>query len=124
MLSLIVLILLSACKKKNEDVVISLKGKWTAENIVYNYYDNNVLTHPYNDTLISTTMDFQNNGNLVIIDANGTETFPYTIQAGTKVEFDGSIYEIKNLTANAVTLYIREDYAPGQYSEYFLNLKR
>lgn len=124
LLSLIVLILLSACKKKNEEVAISLKGKWTVENFAYKYYDNNVLNSTYTDAVSGTTFDFQNNGSLVITDPSGTETYPYNITSDSKVEFDGTIYEIKNLTANSVTLYIREDYAPGEYEEVSLNLKR
>lgn len=124
MLSLIVLILLSACKKKNEDVVISLKGKWTAENMVFKSYDNNVLISTYPFPATGTTLDFQDNGNVVITDLYGVESFPYSIKPGSKVEFDGDTYEIRNLTANSVTLFIREDHGPGLYTEMFLNLKR
>ena len=124
MLSLIVLILLSACKKKNEDVVISLKGKWTAENMTYKYYDNNVLISTYSDPATGTTLDFQDNGILVITDPSGIESFPYSIKPGSKVEFDGGIYEIRNLTGTTVTLFVREDIPPGLYLELYINLKR
>ena len=124
LLSLVVLLFLSACKKKKEDPVISIKGKWTAENMVIKEFYNSALTYSYTETLKRTTMDFQNNGNLIIAVTNSTETFPHTIKPRSKGRFDGSIYEFKNLTAIAVTLYYREEYAPGEYSEYFINLKK
>lgn len=123
-LSLVVLFILSACKKKNEEVVISLQGKWTAESDVYKEYDNSTLTYSYTYPYEKTTYDFQTNNNLLIKDEYGTETYPYTIQNGTTVVFGGSTYEIKNLTATAVVLYYREEFGPGSYMEYFINLKK
>ena len=123
-LSLVVVILLSACKKKNEELVISLQGKWIAETEVYKEYDNSTLTYTYTYPFDKTTFDFQNNNNLLVADDYGIETFPYTIQNGTTVTFAGDTYEIKNLTAKTVVLYYREEYAPGDYVEYFLNLKK
>lgn len=123
-LSLVVVLILSACKKKNEEVVISLQGKWIAETEVYKEYDNSTLTYTYTYPFDKTTFDFQNNNNLLITDDYGIETFPYTIQNGTTVTFAGDTYEIKNLTAKSVVLYYREEYAPGNYMEYFINLKK
>lgn len=123
-LSLIVLLFLSACKKKNEDTVISLKGKWTAENMVYKHYDKNVIVGTYTDPTIGTTLDFQSNGTLVINEPLGISSISYSIKPDSKVEFNGDVYEIRNLTASSVTLFIREDFAPGEYTELFHNLKR
>ncbi|QNA45067.1 hypothetical protein [Lacibacter sediminis] len=124
LLSLVVVLILSACKKKNEEVIISLQGKWTAESDVYKEYNNSTLTSTYTYTYEKTTFDFQSNNNLLIKDEYGTETLPYTIQNGTTVTFAGDTYEIKNLTAKSVVLYYREEYAPGEYMEYFINLKK
>ncbi len=124
LLSLVLILLLSGCKKKNEEVVISLKGKWTAENTIGKWYVNNVLANTYNDPVIGTTVDFQSNGTVVITEPSGSESFPYTIKSDSKVEFNGDVYEIRSLTANSVTLYIRIDYGPGDYAEFFQNMKR
>lgn len=124
LLSLLVLLILSACKKKNEEVIISLQGKWIAENDVYKEYGNSVLTYTYTYPYEKTTFDFQKSNNLLITDEYGIETYPYTIQNGTRVTFAGDTYEIRNLTAKSVVLYYREEYAPGSYMEYFLNLKK
>lgn len=123
-LSLVVLLILSACKKKNEEVVISLKGKWTPQSIVYQDFDNSTLQYSYTETPEKTTYDFQNNGYLVITDEYGSEMFQYKILNNSKLDLEGEIYEIKNLTAGSVVLYYRYDYSPGSYSEYSINLKR
>ena len=125
LLSLVVVFILSACKKKNEEVVISLKGKWKAENSIYKEFDNSILIYTYTEPFDRTTFDFQNNGNLVISDDSGYETYPYTLQNNTSVQFAGDTYEIKNLTATSVSLYYRSEFGPdGDYMEYFINLKK
>jgi hypothetical protein len=124
LLGLVVVLILSACKKKNEAVIISLQGKWIAESAVYKEYDNSALISSYTYPFEKTTFDFQSNNNLLIRDEYGTETLPYTIQNGTTVTFAGDTYEIRNLTAKSVVLYYREEYAPGDYMEYFINLKK
>lgn len=122
-LSMIVMILLAACKKDKDE--ISLKGKWNLENAIYKEYENGVLINTETEAGDGTTLDFQNNGN-VVITSPGTpsESLSYTIKADSKVEIDGDTYEIRNLNASNVTLYIREDYAQGMYDEISLNLKR
>jgi hypothetical protein len=124
LLSLVVILILSACKKKNEEVIISLQGKWTAESVVYKEFDNSTLISSYTYPFEKTTFDFQSNNTLLIKDEYSIETLPYTIQNGTSVTFAGDTYEIKNLTAKSVVLYYRGEYAPGDYMEYFINLKK
>lgn len=124
LLSMIVVLILSACKKKNEDVVITLKGKWNAQSVSFQEYNNGVLAQSYSENLVKTTFDFQNNGMLVITDEYGSDTFPYSIQNETTVEFNGMAFEIRNLTANSVTLYTREEFGPGNYAEASFSLKR
>ena len=137
-LSLVVVLILSACKKTNEDNFTSirqggmsldegiktLKGKWIAENTVYNEYDNSILIHTYKEPFERTLMDFQDNGNLVIINQLGARTLPYTIQNDSIVEFDGRIYEIRDLTAMSVILITRVDLGSGSYTEHCISLKR
>jgi len=123
--SLLTLVLFTACKKDPQPAAPSLKGKWTIENFVYKEYVGGALTDTYTEPGAGGTIDFQNNGNVVsTIPGNPVATTPYTIKPDSRVEIDGDIYEIRNLTATNVTLFIREDYAPGEYDESFINLKR
>ena len=117
------LILLTACKKDKEE--ISLKGKWTIDNAVGKEYVNGTLTGTTTEPGDGTTMDFQNNGNVVITSPGfPPESYPYTIKPDSKVEFDGDTYEVRNLAVSTVTLFIRLDFSPGDYDEIFINLKR
>lgn len=120
--SMIVMILLTACKKEVEP---SLKNKWTLENSVSKEYINGTLTNTISIPGGGATLDFQDNGNVVITyPGSPIESFPYTLKADSKVEFDGDTYEIRDLTKSNVTLYIREDFAPGEYEEAFIYLKK
>jgi hypothetical protein len=112
--SLLTLVLFTACNKNPEPAAPSLKGKWTIENVLYKEYLGGTLDNTYTEPGAGGTIDFQNNGNVVsTIPGNPVETSAYTIKPDSKVEIDGDIYEIRNLTATNVTLFIREDYAPG-----------
>jgi len=123
--SLLTLVLFTACKKDPQPAAPSLKGKWTIENMLYKEYLGGSLDNTYTEPGAGGTIDFQNNGNVVsTIPGNAVQTSPYTIKPDSKVEIDGDIYEIRNLTATSVTLFIREDYAPGEYDEAYINLKR
>jgi hypothetical protein len=123
--SLLTLFVFTACKKDTKPATPSLKGKWTIENFVYKEYIGGALTNTYNDPGAGGTVDFQNNGNVVFtIPGNPVETSPYTIKPDSKVAIDGDIFEVRNLTTSNVTLFIREDYAPGEYDESYINLKR
>ena len=118
----------SACSKDDNDdnsPVISLTGKWNVENYVIKSYENGVLQNTNTTPGNGTTFDFQTNNNLVItMPGLPVENYTYAIQPGNKVVFDGETFEIRNLTSTSVTLYIREDYAQGEYDELFINLKR
>jgi len=120
-LSLIVMILLVACKKDKEE--ISLKGKWNLENVITKEYQSGVLINTNTEPGDGYKYDFQNNGNLLISGFLTGTTVPYTIISNSKVEIDGDIFEIRNLTGSNVTLFIRVDYT-NEYQEMFLNLKR
>jgi hypothetical protein len=138
LLSLVVVLTLSACKKNNEDNFTSmqqgamsldegiktLKGKWIAENTVSNEYDNSILIHTYKEPFDRTLMDFQDNGNLVITNQFGIRTIPYTIQNEVTVEFDGKIYEIRDLTATSVILVTRVDLGSGSFTDHCISLRR
>ena len=119
---LVLMIFLAACKKDKEE--ISLKGKWNLENYITKEYDNGVLTDTETISGSGTTIDFQNNGNVVSTESGNVSSVPYTIKPNSKVEVGGETYEIRNLTASSVTLFIREDVAPDNYIELFINLKR
>ena len=124
-LSLIVMILLVACKKNKDKEAISLNGKWNVENLIIKEYQNGSLLNTDTEPGDGTSFDFQNNGHLVISDpVNGVESHSYIIKPESKVEIDGDIYEMRNLTSSNVTLFIREDIGPGEYDELSINLKR
>jgi hypothetical protein len=123
-LCLFAAIILIGCKKDKDDE-ISLKGKWTIENTIYNEYINGTLDYTETEPGDGATIDFQNNGNVVItIPGFGVETYPYILRPDSKVEIDGDVFEIRDLTANSVILYLREDYGNNDYDEVFFNLKR
>lgn len=125
--SLIIIGLFSACSKDddNSNPAPSLTGKWNVENVLIMSYENGVLQNTNTTLGNGATFDFQNNGNLVIaIPGSPAESYPYTIQTGNKVVFDGETFEIRNLTNTSVTLFMREDYAQGEYDELSINLKR
>ncbi|HEY0676790.1 MAG TPA: hypothetical protein VGD17_00840 [Chitinophagaceae bacterium] len=122
-LGLIVLMSIGACKKGKNDV--SLKGLWIVENSVYKEYENNTLTLTETEPGNGTTVDFQDNGNVVIKEASGSiESYPYQIISATVVKIDGDDMEVRNLNSSTVSLFRRDDWAPGEYSEILLNLKR
>ena len=122
-LSLAVMFLLAACMKDKKETVSLLK-KWTIENIVEKEYQNGTLIDTYNEPGDGATMDFQDNGHLVVIyPGNTNESLSYNMLPDTKVDIDGDIFEIRNLTASGVTLFTMEDLGSWRY-ETFINLKR
>jgi len=125
-LILVMMTLLGACNKsKPEPPEISLKGKWIAETSSIKEYENGILTYEDSGPGDGTTYDFQNNGHLVITSPSlPVESLPYTINPGSKVDIDGDIFDIQNLSASKVTLYLKQDYGQGDYAEVTLKLKR
>jgi len=121
-LSLIVMILLFACKKDKEE--ISLNGKWNLESVITKEYRNGTLVNTHTEPGDGYKYDFQDNGNLVITGFLAGSTVPYIIMSNSKVEIDGDVFEIRNLTRSDVTLFIRVDYTPDEYDELYINLKR
>ena len=116
-----------ACSKDddNNSPAPSLTGKWNVENILVMSYENGALQNTNTTPGNGATFDFQTNNNLVIsMPGFPVENYTYAIQPGNKVVFDGETFEIRNLTSTSVTLFIREDYAPGEYDELYINLKR
>ena len=120
-LSMIVMILLVACKKDKEEITI--KGKWNLENVITKEYQNGVFMNTNTEPGDGYKYDFQNDGNLLITGFLVGSTVPYTIISNSKVEIDGDIFEIRNLNGSQVTLFIRTNYT-NQYQEMFINLKR
>ena len=87
-------------------------------------YQNGALTDTYNEPGDGATMDFQDNGHLVVTyPGNTNESLSYSMLPDTKVDIDGDIFEIRNLTASGVTLFTMEDLGSWRY-ETFINLKR
>jgi len=123
-ISLMGMFLLTACDKKNPAVEPSLTGKWNVETVVTKEYENAVLINTNTEPGNGYKYDFQTTGSLVISSLITATTMPYSIIANSKVQIDGDIFEVRNLTASEVTLFIRQDYAPGEYDELFINLKR
>ena len=124
-LILVIMTLLGACKKDKPEPEISLKGKWIAESSTLKEYENGILIDEINEPGDGTTYDFQDNGHLVITSPSlPVESLPYTINPGSKVNIDGDIVDIQNLSASKVTLYFKDDYGQGDYIEISLKLKR
>lgn len=126
-LGLFALLVFASCNKDKETAPPppSLKGKWMVENNVIKEYENGSLSNTHIDPGAGATMDFQDNGHVVITyPGYPIESLLYTIKPDSKVDIDGDIFEIRNLTATNVTLFLREDYAPGEYDEVYINLKR
>ena len=120
--SLLLITLFTACKKDKE---ATLQSKWTIENVVVKEYFNGSLTNTTTVPGGGSTIDFQSNGSVVITaPGSPTETYPYTMQPGSKVSFDGDTFDIRDLTHSSVILYIRDDYAAGEYDETFINLRK
>src|SRR5687768_8251855 len=122
-ISLMGMFLFTACEK-NPPAEPSLTGKWNVETVVTKEYQNAVLINTNTEPGDGYKYDFQTNGNLLISSFLNATTLPYSIMANSKVQIDGDIFEIRNLTASQVTLFIREDYGPDEYDELFINLKR
>lgn len=121
-ISLIGMFVFAACKKPVEGV--SLTGKWNVETVVTKEYENSALINTNTEPGDGYKYDFQNNGSLLITGFLVGTTVPYTIMGNSTVVIDGDNFEIRNLTNSQVTLFIRQDYAPGEYDELFINLKR
>lgn len=120
-LSLIVMITFLGCKKHKADP--SLAGKWNLENVITKEYANGILTGTNTEPGDGYKYDFQENGKLLISGFLTASTSSYTIMPDSKVEIDGDIFEIRNLTDSQVTLFMHVDLS-NQYQEIFLNLTR
>jgi hypothetical protein len=122
---LIATIFFAACKKNKEEDANSLMGKWTVENTIVKEYINGIVVNTETEPGNGATMDFQNNGHVVITyPGMPIESLAYVIKSGSEVEIDGDTFEIRNMGNASVTLYLREDYSPGEYDEVLINLKR
>jgi hypothetical protein len=107
-LSLFLILFFTACKKEKDE--ISLLGKWTIENTVLKEYLNGALSNTNTEPGDGATLDFQNTGYLVVKHPdNSVESVDYTIQPDSKVIIDGDIFEVRNLAAATVTLFVRQD---------------
>jgi hypothetical protein len=125
-LTLAAMIILASCKKDppKEEPVPSLKGKWNVESTIIRSYENSVLANTTNLPGNGATFDFQNNGNVVMSHDGVIESHLYTLMPDSKVDIEGYTYEIRNLTAHSVTLFLRDENSPGDYDEFDQTLKR
>ena len=115
----------TACKKDKKETANSLVGKWTIENTIVKEYVNNSLVNTETTSGNGTTMDFQDNGHVVITyPGNPVESLDYVIKSGSEVEIDGDIFQIRDLNKASVSLFMRQDYSPGEYDEVLVNLKK
>ena len=126
LVTLALIISFVACKKdKDENIAPTLMGKWSVENSITKEYMNGSLVGTYTEPGNGSTMDFQDNGHVIITyPGSPIESLTYSIKPDSKVEIDGDIFEVKNLSKSSVTLYLRQDYSPGEYDEVYINLKR
>ena len=123
-ISLMGMFVFTACHKKDPVAEPSLTGKWNVGTVVTKEYQNAVLMNTSTEQGNGYKYDFQTSGSLVISNVITATTLPYSIMPNSKVQIDGEIFEIRNLTASQVTLYFRQDYAPGEYDDLFINLNR
>jgi hypothetical protein len=110
---------------KSGDNASGLRGLWNMDSRVSKEYSNGSLTNSTTEPADGSTWDFQDGGILIITrPGSNPETHGYAVQQGNKVNIDGYVVDIQNLTATSVTLYLRHDFASGDYDEVFTNLKR
>jgi len=126
--AVISLITVVACKKDSTvNSTPTLKGVWSLDSIVTKDYLNNVLQYSNSQSGDGAKLDFQDNGNLVVTNANGvpgaTQTMTYSI-AGSYVSFFGGNYEIRDLNASTVSLIRRDPTSAVEYEDVYLKLKR
>src|SRR5436190_6992358 len=114
LLSLIAMIIFASCKKDPKQPPISLKGKWNVESTTIKSFENATIVNTVVIPGNGATFDFQENGTVVISHDGVIESHPFTIQSDSNVDIDGEGYEIRNLTASSVTLFLRDTYAPGE----------
>jgi hypothetical protein len=126
LVALAAIIVLTSCKKDpaKEEPVPSLKGKWNVESTIIKSYENSALVNTTTVSGNGAIFDFQTNGNVVMSHDGVIESHPYTITSDSKVDIEGYIYEIRNLTALSVTLFLRDESSPGNYAEFEQTLKR
>jgi hypothetical protein len=127
LLTMVSMIIFASCKKDPVEPVepaVSLKGKWNVESTIIKSYENSELVEDLNIPGNGATFDFKTDGNVVMSHDGVIESHPYTILPDSKVDIEGDIMEIRNLTASSVTLYLRDDYSPGEYAEVAVNLKK
>jgi hypothetical protein len=121
-LVLMLMLLATACKKDKD---ISLLGKWTMENSVMKEYQGGILVDTDTEPGNGTTVDFQSNGQVVIMaPGEPVVSMSYSLRPVSEIEIDGEIYQIKDLTASSVTLFMQDDMGSGDYYQFFVNLKR
>ncbi|MBA2745319.1 MAG: hypothetical protein H0U44_03745 [Flavisolibacter sp.] len=119
-LSLLSVALFTSCKKDKDPTI---KGLWNIESVSWKYYVNNALDDSDTEVLTNATINFKDDGSAIIVVYGSTETHTYTV-SGNTVSFDGETYTMQGLSENSVVLYVKETYAPGEYEESFIQLKR
>jgi hypothetical protein len=123
LLALVTIMLVAACKKDKKD--ISLLGKWTLENTISKEYNNGVMVSQDTEPGDGTIVDFQGNGKVIATDKQGNvDAGTYAIKPDSKVEIDGDLFDMQNLTASNVTLYRKESFTASYYIEIIITLKR
>jgi hypothetical protein len=119
-------IILTSCKKDpvKEEPALSLQGKWSLESTIIKSYENNALVTTVNEPGNGATFDFQTSGDVVMSHDGVIESHKYTIAPDSKVDIEGYVYEIRNLAAHSVTLFLKDEYSPGNYAELEQAFKR
>ena len=131
-LLLLLALFFSCTKDKDKNLTdteeLSLIGKWNEENSMQKYYNKNgALILTVENPGVGAIWQFQENGSLSI-EIPGLSTpppTPYTIKSTSKVDIDGMVWEIQNLTRSHVTLFRRDDFLQQDGPvEFFINLAR
>jgi len=83
-ISLIGMVLFTACKKDPPVEEASLTGKWNVETIVTKGYENSALISTDTEAGNGFKYDFQTNGTLLISSFINGVTYPYSILPNSK----------------------------------------
>jgi len=124
LLFVLLLTLLTACKKEKEDNTHALQKKWSLVNTSFKEYNNGTMVYEDNYTgLPGDYLDFRTDNKLYTFITGANDVMDYKILDGNKVTIDGDTFDILTLNSSAATLYLKEGSA-ANYSEVRLNLKR
>jgi hypothetical protein len=127
-LVLLAISFLSACKKSNKQqtTLEKIQGKWQLVTDVENDHVNgqdDITTYTGDPGDI---IDFRADGKAYfnIIGTGDMDTLAYTVSGDTKIEFEGTQFDIITLTSNSFILHDKEVIAGSDFFEETITLKK